>query len=484
MLRGGVIGIALTAVAVLAPGASAATFTVDTTNDLLDANQVDGICAAANGKCSLRAATMAANGNPGLDEIIVPAGIYRLTKPPNDPTSFEGDLDLDEAVTIDGAGPQATIIKQTVADRVIKTNATPAGLVPGALITDLTITGGRLPGEGNKLGGGIFVESFLLGIDNVTIRDNEITGPSANSFGGGIAALAEGTLVIQGSRIRGNVVDIRNATASAVGGGVFADGDFDPGSLVSTISDTVVENNLARVRGGGRGTGGGVYFRDPVTITRSEIMGNEAVEGGGLTLTQSLESADLTDVTIHGNRGMEGAGVNISTDDAVSMMNTTISENVLIPGQGRAGGALHSTVADLTLRHVTIADNDSANKRAIWLRPILAGAVDLDLTGSVIHGVGLDCRLGGVEYTTDLNVFGDTSCAPPGLSTNVVALPNLKPLSPNPGAFSGTNHYGPTHRPKPNSPAIGFVTTGCPPPSQDQLGFPRSAPCDAGAVER
>ena len=104
----------------LAPAAAdATTFTVDTKKDLLDAVQVDGFCAADNGKCSVRAATMAANGHPGLDEIVIPAGTYELTRaaaPDASPSSLEGDLDLDEAVTITGAGSRETIIRQTVED--------------------------------------------------------------------------------------------------------------------------------------------------------------------------------------------------------------------------------------------------------------------------------------------------------------------------------------------------------------------------------
>ena len=71
---------------------------------------------------------------PGLDDIVIPAGTYELTQPVSEtPSSLEGDLDLDEAVVITGAGSRETIIRQTVDDRVILTNAAPAGLVPGAL---------------------------------------------------------------------------------------------------------------------------------------------------------------------------------------------------------------------------------------------------------------------------------------------------------------------------------------------------------------
>jgi hypothetical protein len=109
------------------------------------------------------------------------------------------------------------------------------------------------------------------------------------------------------------------------------------------------------------------------------------------------------------------------------------------------------------------------------------------MTGSAIAGPHKDCK--GFDdpdsdVTRTANVFGDASCAPAGISTNLVANPELKPLADNPGAFPSLNFYGPTHMPKNGSPVVGFVTSGCPPPSQDQLGLDRIGPCDAGAVER
>lgn len=487
MLKGGLAGVAAAVLFAVAPPAEAATFTVDTKKDLLDANQVDGMCAANNGKCSVRAATMAANGNPGLDEIVIPAGTYELTQPAGDsPSSLEGDLDLDDAVTIDGAGPRKTIIKQTVEDRVMKADATPAGFVPGVLMSDLTITGGRITKVGNQIGGGILVEDFLLGIDNVTVRDNKILRTVGNSFGGGVGALDPATLVIQDSKIAGNMVKLRSETAAAVGGGVWVSGDFPDGSVGSTITDSEITNNKVSVKPGGVGVGGGINARDPLAIARSVISGNEADEGGGLSLTQDVESATVDSTTISGNQASNGAGVHVSTQDAVSFVNSTISSNRLVRAPGWGGGALYTRLADISMEHVTVAENKSSRKRALVLDPVSAGAVDVELVGSAITGPRPDCK--GLndpdaDVTRTLNVFGDASCMPAGISPNLRADPQLKPLAENPGAFP-PNLYGPTHMPKNGSPVVGFVTSGCPPPAQDQLGFERIGPCDAGAVER
>ena len=53
---------------------AANTYVVNSTADLPDADPADGICAAANGACTLRAAIMQANFTSGADTIILPAG--------------------------------------------------------------------------------------------------------------------------------------------------------------------------------------------------------------------------------------------------------------------------------------------------------------------------------------------------------------------------------------------------------------------------
>jgi hypothetical protein len=332
------------------------------------------------------------------------------------------------------------------------------------------------------------VEDFLFGIDNVTVRDNRIVGRGANSFGGGIAVGGPATLIVQNSKVSENAVDVRNPapTAASVGGGIHIEGDIGSGSTESSIIDSAIKNNLARMMGGGTGTGGGLFARDPVSITRAEISGNRADEGGGMTFTQTLESAQVSDVTVSGNEAARGAGVNVDTDDPVSFTNATISENELTKGRRRGGGALRSRDGVITMRSVTIAENRSGRKGAIAFKPLPSATVELDISGSVVTGSRKDCKGFDdpqVDVERALNVFDDASCMPLLISTNLLADPELKPLAQNPGAFPALNFYGPTHLPKNGSPVVGFVTSGCPPPTQDQLGTARIGPCDAGAVE-
>lgn len=69
------IGLGATAALVLflsVMSARAATFTVDSTADAVDVNPGDGVCAAASGPCTLRAAIMEANAFGGPDIISFP----------------------------------------------------------------------------------------------------------------------------------------------------------------------------------------------------------------------------------------------------------------------------------------------------------------------------------------------------------------------------------------------------------------------------
>ena len=82
------------------------------------ADSADGVC---NADCSLREAIVAANASPGADRIILGSGLtYTLTLGPADPSGAivpgSGDLDVTDALTIDGNGSS---IDAALLDRVL-----------------------------------------------------------------------------------------------------------------------------------------------------------------------------------------------------------------------------------------------------------------------------------------------------------------------------------------------------------------------------
>ena len=100
----------------------AATYNVDTTNDVI----------SAGGSLSLREAIIAANTNGGPDTINIPTGTYTLSLAGNlEDASATGDLDLTDtsgSTTISGAGKGTTFIDGGAIDRVLDVLAMAGGV--------------------------------------------------------------------------------------------------------------------------------------------------------------------------------------------------------------------------------------------------------------------------------------------------------------------------------------------------------------------
>lgn len=92
--------------------AQAATFNVNSTADEPDLTP-DGICATAQGECTLRAAIQESNALAGPDTINLPAGLFLLDQAGIDDLAAVGDLDVTDTVEVVGAGPDQTDIEAT-----------------------------------------------------------------------------------------------------------------------------------------------------------------------------------------------------------------------------------------------------------------------------------------------------------------------------------------------------------------------------------
>ena len=283
---------------------AAATFTVNTTDDAVDAVPMDGVCATASGACTLRAAIMEANALPGADTIVVPAGTYALTLAGRDEDdAATGDLDINDDVTIQGAGSANTILDGNGLDRFFDNLA-------GTTISGVTIRNGN-PGSGptGHHGGAIFNGDLL------TLSDVVITGNTAEMAGAGIANI--GTLTITNVTLSGN-------TAGTTGGGL----DNAGGAALTNVT---VSGNSASQGGGIASTG------DELDLTNVTVSGNTAAASGG-----GLENgfvASLTNVTVVANSAPVAGGI----DDvgATTLRNTIVAGNA----GGDCGGPTPPTSA-------------------------------------------------------------------------------------------------------------------------------------------
>lgn len=266
--------------------AHAAAFTVNTTNDTVDATPGDGICADVNGDCSLRGAIREANALAGTDTVTVPAGTYTLTiAGVGEQQNATGDLDIRDSLNLVGADAASTIIQAGTSsgsagngiDRVLE--------VIGSItvnISDVTIRYGQLGGGAG--GGGLSISSGgTTTLDECIVADNYV---SSVNFGGGGIFLAAGSLTINNSTIAGNVHNNR-------GGGVFNDNGGTGGAVI--INNSTFSANSS-------GQGGAIATDGPLTISNSTFYGNSATSGGAIANNASTVTLELDSRRQHRQR--------------------------------------------------------------------------------------------------------------------------------------------------------------------------------------
>jgi CSLREA domain-containing protein len=516
------------------PFARAATFVVTKTADTND-----GTCDA---DCSLREAVIAANANPGADDITLPAGTYTLTiAGANEDAAATGDLDITDSVTINGAGAVTTIIDGGAIDRVFHV------LAGTSAINDVTIRNGLAPGV--SAGGGVLVVA-TLGLTNVTLIDNHTAGGagggilnngtttitnctvSVNGSGGGVGGGGinnQNVMTISGATITGNTtggggsgagvnnsadMTLSNSTITSnnAGGGGNGGGLFNS-STVSVDATTITGNaagpsggngggvynsGTATITGGtiatnstaGGGNGGGAFNSDTLTLTMTPVTGNTASGNGGGIYENGLLTA-LTDLTVSGNSAgaaSDGGGL-WAQGLEITLVGVTISGNTA----GGNGGAIYDNALGVTLTNVTVNGNVSTGPT------LYSWGATLDLVDSTIAGNtggGITTLVGSTTTLKNTIIANNgTNCSGAGTTTDAgtnlqfpgttcgLSIPTADPLLQ---ALANNGGATMTMALTAGSPAIDTGTTGCPPtPATDQRGVsrPQGVACDIGAFE-
>ena len=376
--------------------ASAASFTVNSTADTVDANPGNGVCADVSNSCTLRAAIMETNALAGADSITLPAGTYQLTLANaggvNEDGNLTGDLDINDSLTINGAGAGSTIIEAGTnntngIDKVIAINPICTSPI-NVTITGVTVSFGRnsqpygtpdfsFTGGGidwcatgsssvftlsnsvvsnntnvNGYGGGLNVDSsaatgFTVNITNVTFQNNRTLSTINESNGGAINLFGSGLAVnITNSTFTGN-----STTNTTSGGGAIY---FRPTTASSlSISGSTFTNNTAPGIGGAIATntfGAGTT----VTIGTSTFSNNTATNsfGGALDLDSSNLNTtpfSLSHLLIAGNTaGISGGGVYVGNS------NVTMAKSLIVGNIAPSGSGIHKSVDAAT---ATVTNN-------------------------------------------------------------------------------------------------------------------------------
>jgi len=325
------------------------TFTVNTT--------IDDVT-PANGKFSLREAITKADITAGADVIVIPAGVYKITRTgAGENANATGDFDVTGIVTIQGAGAGLTIIDGQRLDRVFDITGTDPSAIK-VVLQGLTVRNGSVTSDG----GGIQVANADL-----VVRDCAVTGNRSTATGGGISNAAQtgtGNVKLVLSTVARNV-------AGAGGGGLFVGG-----SSLLTVTDSTIRRNIAS-------KGGGINATTP-TLTNCTISGNTAAgdSGGGVSATV----ATLTKCTVSGN-STENSGGGIQAGTA-SLTNSTISGN----SAGFGGGIRAGTA---TLTNCTVSGNHTNNDGGGILTTATA-----TLTKCTVSGNSASARGGGINAFT------------------------------------------------------------------------------------
>ncbi|MCB9461181.1 MAG: hypothetical protein H6670_16110 [Anaerolineaceae bacterium] len=177
---------------------------MDSTLDTVDANPGDGLCADANGQCTLRTAIIESNAMPFGQSVYLPEGTYTLTIPGADEDeSYTGDLDIQDQLTLYGDGMSKTIIDGGNLDRVLHYRQSIYYLenehdLP-AILSGVTVQGGSAP-----FAGGIYNEKGYLEITYARLTNNNVYGSHPCNPAAGAALFFGDRVDIEHSIIDGN----------------------------------------------------------------------------------------------------------------------------------------------------------------------------------------------------------------------------------------------------------------------------------------
>jgi CSLREA domain-containing protein len=295
---------ALCLLALAGTPAFAADFVVSKTTD-----STDGIC---NADCSLREAVIAANASPGADRIILGSGLtYTLTLGPADPSGTmvpgSGDLDVTDALTIDGNG---STIDAALLDRV------------------LDIQG-----------------SFTVTINNLTIKNGLASG--FLSLGGGLN-IRGATVVLNNCIVTGNSTAVESGARDG-GGGIAVVGSYGTPGGVATLASLSLVNSTVSGNSGLNG-GGILCVLCSLTIAGSTISGNTAsgTDGGGIGVVGSASALSMNGGALVSNSvtgpSSQGGGLSVPFGTSVS----TLDRSRIAANTATAGSAVFESVGTAT----------------------------------------------------------------------------------------------------------------------------------------
>jgi hypothetical protein len=290
---------------------------VKATDDTIDANPGDGICADVVGNCTLRAAIMEANARPGGDKIFLPAGRYVLSQDgESENDAVNGDLDIRDDIAIFGDGAKSTIIDGNDATRVfhLLTKDFISKEPFHAWIANVSIINGKT----NRNGGGVLATcSTVVALDRVEVYNNE----AAN--GGGIAVESCAGYTTEVKMYFSAVFD---NDALSIGGAVYIKDqlNYDTDKAIFKADNNTFTNNTASISGGIYAEGVNTH----VTVAYNTIINNlsSSDTGNGINVKANVGGGSIFRNIIAFNKLLSGDTI---TDCQINTASVTSIHNLL-----------------------------------------------------------------------------------------------------------------------------------------------------------
>jgi hypothetical protein len=291
----------------------AATFTVNNNGDSVDVTPGNGICADADGNCTLRAAIQEANASAGIDLIT-----FDLT---NTPATIQlnaslspAELAITETVTINGPGARLLTISGNVntINGVFKISSP---LTAQTSISGITIDKSRGHGINNE---------GRLSLTDVSVKTNKI-----------------------GINNSGRLIINRATISSNTGNGIY----LAASSSNVNISNSTITNNLSATSGGGIHSLSGDVTLNNVTISHN----NSEVSGGGIYYNNAANGFYMRNTIVANNTATTGPDILALNANGkfVSRGNNLIGKSALNMG------FVHAT------------DNDKVGTLTVGIDPVL-----------------------------------------------------------------------------------------------------------------
>jgi len=428
-----------------------ATLAVNSTTDTPDASPGDGICADADGSCTLRAAIQEANACAGADIIELPAGTYPLTVAgTNENAAVTGDLDITDELTINGAGAASTVIDASDAafdDRAFHVlnrmttsfsgltirgvhttwNADGAGIYTGG---DIELRNAEISANQGGHGTGLFIGDSLATAD---VRNTVMRGHVSSGRGGAI--YVAGTLNLSGSVVSENKTldgSAKGNWGAAIYGNSNTTINITDGSLIDgnsvgyggeaavfgfqgvtiNIVDSTVSNSLR----GTRGVTG--WDGSTVNVIRSIISGN--VDGGlgtnGIDSTLNITDSTISNNEAHALGSFTARGAGASIGGAFTITGSTISGNRIINdgfgGSGAGAGLYIAGTGSIANSTISGNNNGGQNSRGGGI----AGPGGLTMVNSTVYnnysryGGGIGIQNGSLSIANSIVAGNSTDC--------------------------------------------------------------------------